>query len=60
MLTLTRKLSEKIRIGNNIVVEVVSIGRNEIRLGITAPREVEVHREEVFHRIQLERLGGRV
>ena len=47
MLVLSRKLGEKIVIGDNIVVTVVKIDRNQIRLGIEAPQEVPVYREEI-------------
>jgi carbon storage regulator len=47
MLVLSRKLGEKIVIGNNIVVTVVKIDRNQIRIGIEAPPEVTVYREEI-------------
>jgi carbon storage regulator len=47
MLVLSRKLGEKIVIGNNIVVTVVKIDRNQIRIGIEAPPEVPVYREEI-------------
>jgi carbon storage regulator len=47
MLVLSRKLGEKIVIGDNIVVTVVKIDRNQIRIGIEAPQEVAVYREEI-------------
>lgn len=47
MLVLSRKLGEKIVIGENIVVTVVKIDRNQIRLGIEAPHAVAVYREEI-------------
>jgi carbon storage regulator len=47
MLVLSRKLGEKIVINGNIVVTVVKIDRNQIRLGIEAPQEVPVYREEI-------------
>ena len=47
MLVLSRKLGEKIVIGDNIIVTVVKIDRNQIRLGIEAPLEVPVYREEI-------------
>jgi carbon storage regulator len=47
MLVLSRKLGEKIVIGDNIVVTVVKIDRNQIRIGIEAPHEVPVYREEI-------------
>ena len=48
MLVLSRKLGEKIVIGDNIVLTVVKIDRNQIRLGIEAPRDVLVFREEML------------
>jgi carbon storage regulator len=51
MLVLTRKLDESIVIGNNIVIQVLDARGGQIRLGITAPREVSVHRQEVYERI---------
>ena len=47
MLVLSRKLGEKIIIGDNIVVTVVKIDRNQIRIGIEAPQDVPVYREEI-------------
>lgn len=47
MLVLSRKLGEKIVIGDNIVVTVVKIDRNQIRIGIEAPGDVPVYREEI-------------
>lgn len=48
MLVLSRKTSEVIRIGDNIKVTVVRIGPNTVRLGIDAPRDVNIVREEIF------------
>jgi carbon storage regulator len=47
MLVLSRKLGEKIVIGDNIVVTVVKIDRNQIRIGIEAPHDIPVYREEI-------------
>ena len=52
MLVLTRRVGEKLVIGNEIVVEVLSVNGDGIRLGIVAPRETSVHRFEVFDEIQ--------
>ena len=51
MLVLTRKEGETIAIGNDITVTIVSIQGGQVRVGIHAPHEVEVHREEVWQRI---------
>lgn len=47
MLVLSRKLGEKIVVGDNIVITVVKIDRNQIRIGIEAPQDVSVYREEI-------------
>ena len=52
MLVLSRRIGEKIVIGNEIVVEVLSVGEGGVRLGIEAPRETSVHRFEVFAEIE--------
>ena len=48
MLVLSRKLGEKIVIGDNIVITVVKIDRNQIRIGIEAPHDIPVYREEIL------------
>jgi carbon storage regulator len=52
VLILTRKIGETVAIGDNIKVRVVDVKGHQVRLGITAPMEWAVHREEVFLRIQ--------
>ncbi|NUO07179.1 MAG: carbon storage regulator CsrA [Candidatus Brocadia sp.] len=54
MLILTRKLGESITIGNEIKVTVVDCQGKQIKLGITAPKDIKVHREEIFEKIQEE------
>jgi carbon storage regulator len=54
MLILTRRIGETLRIGEDVSVIVLEIHGNQVRLGITAPRSVTVHREEVFERIAQE------
>ena len=54
MLVLTRKKEEKIMIGDEIEIQVLSIDGNQVQLGIDAPRSIEVHREEVYERIKEE------
>ncbi|HAR33518.1 MAG TPA: carbon storage regulator [Desulfobacter sp.] len=56
MLILTRKVGESIVIANDIIVKVVETGKNSIRLGIDAPREISVLRQEVFDAIQKENI----
>jgi carbon storage regulator len=55
MLILTRRLTETIMIGDNITVTVLGIVGNQVRLGIAAPKNVTINREEVHNRIQHEK-----
>ncbi|MCH8046049.1 MAG: carbon storage regulator CsrA [Planctomycetes bacterium] len=55
MLILSRKLGEQIVIADNIVITVVEIRGDKVRLGIEAPREVPVHRKEIYELIQREK-----
>jgi len=52
MLVLSRKKDEKIMIGDNVAIMVVDIQGDKVRLGIQAPRDIAVHREEVYQAIQ--------
>jgi carbon storage regulator len=52
MLVLTRKVGEEIVIGENVRVRIVAVQHQQVRLGIKAPQQVAVHREEVHHRLQ--------
>jgi len=52
MLILTRHKGESIIIGDNIIVTIIDIRGNQIRLGIEASKDVQVHREEIYDRIQ--------
>jgi carbon storage regulator len=54
MLILSRRPNESLHVGDNVVVTVLGIKGNQVRLGITAPRNVVVDREEVHHRKQAE------
>jgi carbon storage regulator len=54
MLVLSRQRDESIIIGDNVVVTVVDVRGDKVKLGITAPREVSVHRQEVYEAIQRE------
>jgi carbon storage regulator len=55
MLILSRRIGEIIRIGPDIVVTILGVNGNQVRFGIDAPKDVAVHREEVFERIKHER-----
>jgi carbon storage regulator len=54
MLVLTRKLGESVTIGDNIKISVIDIKGRQVRLGIEAPPEMTIHREEIYARIQEE------
>jgi len=58
MLILTRKPTESIAIGSDITVVVLGVKGNQVRIGVAAPKDVAVHREEVYERIQRECLSG--
>ena len=51
MLVLSRRVGEKLIIGENVTVTVLSVSGNQVRIGIDAPRDVKVNREEVYQRI---------
>ena len=52
MLILTRKVGESVLIGDDIFITVLSVRGNQVKLGVQAPKEVSVHREEIYQRIQ--------
>ncbi|MDD9303611.1 MAG: carbon storage regulator CsrA [Desulfobacter sp.] len=56
MLVLTRKENEKIKIGDEVVVSVLSVEGNNVKIGIDAPREITILRMEVFEQIQKENI----
>lgn len=57
MLILTRRMGETLIIGDDVNVTVLGIKGNQVRLGINAPKDVSVHREEIYLRIQQEKTG---
>ncbi|MCX6169946.1 MAG: carbon storage regulator CsrA [Ignavibacteriales bacterium] len=52
MLVLTRKINEDIKIGSDITIKILSISENQIKLGIDAPRNVQIYRNEVFEKVK--------
>jgi len=54
MLILTRRTGETVMVGDDITITVLGVKGNQVRVGIKAPRDVPVHREEIYERIKLE------
>ncbi|MBK9131202.1 MAG: carbon storage regulator CsrA [Gammaproteobacteria bacterium] len=55
MLILTRRVGETLVIGDDVTVTVLSVRGNQVRIGVNAPKDVTVHREEIYQRIQQEK-----
>lgn len=58
MLILTRGIGQSIVIGENVTLTILGVKGNQVRIGINAPREIAVHREEIYERIKREKTAG--
>lgn len=58
MLILTRRIGESLYIGDDVRLTVLGVRGTQVRIGINAPKEIPVHREEIYYRIKQEQAGG--
>ncbi len=58
MLILTRRIGESLKIGDTVQVTVLGVKGNQVRIGVDAPKDIPVHREEIYERIKREREAG--
>ena len=58
MLVITRRVNETLMVGDDVTVTVLGVKGNQVRIGVNAPREVAVHREEIYERIKSEKQQG--
>ena len=58
MLILTRRVGETVIIGDDVAVTVLGVKGNQVRIGVVAPKEVSVHRQEIYERIKKEKESG--
>jgi carbon storage regulator len=59
MLILTRRVGETLMVGDDVTVTVLGVKGNQVRIGVNAPKDVSVHREEIYQRIQKEKADAK-
>lgn len=59
MLILTRRVGETLMVGDDVTVTVLGVKGNQVRIGVNAPKDVAVHREEIYERIRKENEAGK-